>query len=225
MSPSYPPTAVLKDHLGFNDLPELADVLLTHKKFRMIIEGSSMYPALQAEDLVDVERIAEDRLQVGDLILFWKEHQLICHRLVGLSEEDDRVRVRAKGDAPGSEDAPLPVDQVLGRVCRIERKGRRFHPPGHAHAPRFWSFSLFVPFEAPSQVLENRSAFRLLAKVDGNVVGSLEVTAPDPEDLTRWSISHLFVRIPYRCCGIATDLLTTAFAFLVGKECLSWRQR
>ncbi len=167
MSPSYPPAAVLTDHLGFNDLPELADVLLTHKKFRMIIEGSSMYPALQTGDLVDVERIAEDRLQVGDLILFWKEHQLICHRLVGLSEEDGQVRVRAKGDATGSEDAPLPVDQVPGRVCRIEGK----------------------------------------------------------EDLTLWSISHLFVRISYRCCGIATDLLTTTFAFLVGKECLSWGQR
>ena len=53
MSATYQLTGVLTDSFSLTDFAELADLLLVYKKFQMTIK-SSIYPALQAGDLVHV---------------------------------------------------------------------------------------------------------------------------------------------------------------------------
>jgi len=116
-------TGVLSDHLSMTDVPELLDLLLTSKKVRFTIEGTSMYPTLRAGDVVEIEPPSQETLKKGDLVIFQKQKRLICHRLVDLFEEDGETWIKTKGDTVEESDTPLALRQILGKVTRIERDG------------------------------------------------------------------------------------------------------
>lgn len=99
------------------------------------------------------------------------------------------------------------------------RTGRRFPiifrigiPSSQTVTPRFWRYvpssSLF------KEDMTDRYVFRFLAKVNEEVVGSLEIKAGKDAVHGEWFISHLLVRIPYRGCRIASSLLKLAFQTL-----------
>ncbi len=276
MSELSPPIGVLSDRLQLTDVPEIIDLLLASKKVQFVIKGRSMYPTLRTGDLVDVDPTEKETLETGDIVVFQKERELICHRLVEIHEKVSPHPLLTQGDATTHPDPPLSQQEILGKVISIERKGKKWIPPREIPKPslgdtlifslkpnitrlrylllylqsfhtfrllyrlvfkpnvsyliglpttsrphpKFWrylSYSSEVQKEGMKDPVRGMR-YRFLAKVGEGIVGSLEIKASQDEDLSHWSISHLFVRTRYRGCGIATTLLRLGFQMLRRQE-------
>lgn len=108
------------DTLAFTDLPELSDLLLKFGKVRLRIASRSMIPTLRPGDEILAEPTPIEALRTGDLILFKHQGQLICHRLVEVSEGAGALLTR--GDAATSAGEHVGPDQVVGKVVNIRRR-------------------------------------------------------------------------------------------------------
>ncbi len=117
---SKPPLGT--DRLDLTDLLEISDLLLCSQTFRFRVASWSMSTALQKGDQITVEPTSPAQLQVGDLILYHQNGQLICHRLVAMEGAGSELRIITKGDAATGCDAPLQPEQVLGRVVAVARR-------------------------------------------------------------------------------------------------------
>ena len=243
-----------------------------------------MYPTLRTGDVVDVDPTEKETLETGDIVVFQKERELICHRLVEIHESVSPQPLLTQGDATTHPDPPLSQQEILGKVISIERKGTKWIPPREIPKPslgdtlifslkpnitrlrylfitrlrylllylqsfhtfrllyrlvfkpnvsyliglpttsrlhpKFWrylSYSSEVKKKGMKDPVRGMR-YRFLAKVGEGIVGSLEIKASQDEDLSHWSISHLFVRTRYRGCGIATTLLRLGFQMLRRQE-------
>ena len=112
------------DRLGLADLLEFSDLLLASDLFSFRVASWSMYPTLRKGDQLTIEHVTPTQLRIGDLILFHRQGQLICHRLVALDQTRPIPRLITKGDAATQSDEPLGPDQVLGKVVAIKTTGR-----------------------------------------------------------------------------------------------------
>ena len=94
--------------------------------FDLATAGSSMHPTLKHGDRVELAPMVQP--SPGDIIVFHKGEQLICHRVVAIGE-DGCLQVR--GDAAGPDAACDRVElaDVIGRVAAIIPRGRRLPPP------------------------------------------------------------------------------------------------
>ena len=79
-----------------------------------------MVPTLRPGDEIAVEPTLRDVIRVGDLILFEQRGQLICHRLVEISDHDPALLTRADAAHGGGEQ--VDWNQVLGKVVAIRRR-------------------------------------------------------------------------------------------------------
>ena len=75
----------------------------------------SMEPAYPTGSLVYADPVEGSSLQVGDVVAFWEEEEVIIHRV---NEVDDQAgHLVTKGDANEDVDLrPVPFQNVLGRV-------------------------------------------------------------------------------------------------------------
>jgi len=112
------------DRLGLTDLLEYSDLLLATNLFSFRVASWSMFPTLRKGDLLTIAPATSSQLRIGDLILFHRQGQLICHRLVALHETRPVPRFITKGDAATKSDDPIGSDQVLGKVVGIRTTGR-----------------------------------------------------------------------------------------------------
>ena len=79
-----------------------------------------MSPALRPGDEVLVSPVAGASSPIpGEIVVALRGERLVTHRLVG--HQGDRVITR--GDACRSDDAPIDVDRLLGRVVLVRRAG------------------------------------------------------------------------------------------------------
>ena len=88
------------------------------------VGGRSMYPILRNGARVEVQPVAYDELQSGDLIVFTDGRGIVCHRLIRRS----RRLCYLKGDTNLWMDAPVVWSQILGRVTRVIDEEYRIHP-------------------------------------------------------------------------------------------------
>jgi hypothetical protein len=79
-----------------------------------------MLPAMWPGDVVTVQRSSVDALFPGQIVLFHQQEKLTVHRLRRVVNG----HFVARGDSLPCCDPPVGEDQLLGRVVRIERKGR-----------------------------------------------------------------------------------------------------
>jgi len=99
-------------------------------RFRAI--GASMQPTIEDGELITVAPVAPESVKRGDILLYQSESGVHAHRVVGrvkgtvpLLEGDcplDHYLLR--GDASISCDAPVQLEQVIGRVVAVQRGGR-----------------------------------------------------------------------------------------------------
>ncbi|MFN3396458.1 MAG: signal peptidase I [Thermodesulfovibrionales bacterium] len=94
---------------------------------RMPVRGSSMFPVLSTGDSIVVS--PPDDLKKGDIILYRDKGNLVCHRIVKVvkrsvpqANDDGRVYYITRGDSLFYDDAPVSVDDIIGKVSVIERK-------------------------------------------------------------------------------------------------------
>ena len=106
-------------------------------RFRAI--GASMQPTIEDGELITVAPMAPESVKRGDILLYQSESGVHAHRVVGrvkgtvpLLEGDcplDHYLLR--GDASVSCDAPVQLEQVIGRVVAVQRGGRSLALDSH----------------------------------------------------------------------------------------------
>jgi hypothetical protein len=81
--------------------------------------GLSMFPLIYTGDRITVS--PEKDLVIRDIILYKRDDQMVCHRLVRVFEKDGVKYYQTQGDSFFGLDEPVIAGQILGKVIRIER--------------------------------------------------------------------------------------------------------
>jgi hypothetical protein len=105
-------------------LAELLQAVLSKGSlFRFQAKGFSMSPFIKDGDVVTVSPLFNAAPRLGDVLAFIHPgtKKIIIHRAVG--KEGDSCIMR--GDNCFDLDRPVPLTNVLGRVTRIDRDGKR----------------------------------------------------------------------------------------------------
>ena len=89
---------------------------------RTAVRGYSMHPFIRDQDVLTIEPLGGGTPHVGEVVAFAHPEtgQLVMHRLVRLSGSG----WLAKGDNCPAADGVITRDQIIGRITRVERKGR-----------------------------------------------------------------------------------------------------
>ena len=75
-----------------------------------VVLTGSMEPAIPADAVVFVQ--ARDRYEPGEVVVYQSDSLLAVHRIVSIDGE----MVTTRGDANNTDDAPLPLTRIRGRV-------------------------------------------------------------------------------------------------------------
>jgi signal peptidase I len=95
------------------------DLLKDGYDVRISTCGASMFPLIKTGDKITISPKSE--LNARDIIVFNRDEQMVCHRLVRIFERDGKRYFQTRGDSFFHLDDPVTADQILGKVIRIER--------------------------------------------------------------------------------------------------------
>jgi hypothetical protein len=105
---------------GLNKVKNISEDLLENGfNVRMPTTGLSMFPLIQTGDRITIT--PQKDLAIGDLVVFAREDNVVCHELINIFERDGSKYYQTRGVGHFSLDEPVAVDQILGKVVRIER--------------------------------------------------------------------------------------------------------
>jgi signal peptidase I len=111
-----------KDHLSHNVLKEIGFSLLAEgKTIRVKAEGFSMYPNIKPGSVIFIEPFKEGTEPVpGDIIAWKRDSGFVVHRLVKCYIQKHMKYFVTRGDSIMAEDEPVLLDQIAGKVIRVE---------------------------------------------------------------------------------------------------------
>jgi signal peptidase I len=95
---------------------------------RLAVSGGSMLPALWPGDILEIHHAASEDISQGDIVVFVRENRLLVHRVLRVNSGQDEVTVITRGDRSARVDAPVPANELLGRVQTIQRGQRNITP-------------------------------------------------------------------------------------------------
>jgi len=100
----------------------IKDVIGKERPFRFQARGFSMSPFIKDEDLITIFPSSDRSPRLGDVVAYLQQEsqKLIVHRIIGRKGKG----CCTKGDSMDSPDGWIPRDKILGRVGRVERKGK-----------------------------------------------------------------------------------------------------
>jgi len=96
------------------------DLLNNGIDVRINSRGLSMFPFIRTGDKITIS--PEKNLNIGDIIVFKRNEEKVCHRLVKTYEKEGIKYFRTRGDSSFDFDEPITANQILGKVIRIERE-------------------------------------------------------------------------------------------------------
>jgi signal peptidase I len=105
-----------------------AEMLRFKGSLRLRAWGSSMLPSVWPGDLLTIERVAQDEVVPGDIILVLRNQRPFIHRLVQKRSSENGLSWITRGDAMPDNDPPTAASELLGRVTSIDRGNRSFVP-------------------------------------------------------------------------------------------------
>jgi signal peptidase I len=111
-------------HLSGPDLIKLLQAVLDKGvPFRFRAKGFSMSPFIKDNDVITVSPLTDDSTRSGDVVAFIRPEmkKLVIHRVVGKEGEYFHI----KGDNITDTDELIPIANILGRVTRVERNGKK----------------------------------------------------------------------------------------------------
>ena len=85
---------------------------------RMTVHGSSMFPTLVDGDQTVIAKVEEEQIKKGDIVLVGGVKPMI-HRVVEVDRHAGQLIT--KGDAYNKQDGPSSINDVVGRVVKVER--------------------------------------------------------------------------------------------------------
>ena len=148
-----------------------AELLAEGYGVRFRAGGNSMHPAIRDGEAVRVEPVCACEIRRGDVILYRAARGLTAHRVLRIEKNGDGASTfHLRGDACTSDDEPVTVAQVMGRVTEVERGGASVALTGRAAGLR-----------------RNTKGFAAkLKSAVGRVVGTSSVSVSHHEARLRW---------------------------------------
>lgn len=106
-------TLIAKSYIHKDEVPSVGG------KFPMIVLTDSMYPVIEAGDLIICNTAEADEIRVNDVISFYDPMgsgtSVVTHRVLEIVTEDGEVSFRTKGDNNNAEDTALvPAENLIG---------------------------------------------------------------------------------------------------------------
>jgi signal peptidase I len=91
--------------------------------------GRSMYPLVSSGDYLLIEHRTIDELNNGDIVFFRAGDggTYITHRVIKKNRSETII---TRGDNTRQFDPPVPAERIIGRVVRIEGRGKRLELTG-----------------------------------------------------------------------------------------------
>lgn len=102
---------------------------------RLKVSGWSMLPTIWPGDTLIISRLDSRELLPGEIALYRREGRFIVHRVLSKSTGSIN-QVLTRGDAMLQPDAPVPSDDLLGKVDFILRNARKIEPSRNLHLPQ-----------------------------------------------------------------------------------------
>lgn len=88
--------------------------------------GYSMYPSIKPGTTIFIEPQAEYiNLVPGEIIAWKRESGFVVHRLIRTEKKVNEIIYITRGDSSKYEDTPVNMDQIAGKVIRIEDRKHR----------------------------------------------------------------------------------------------------
>jgi signal peptidase I len=123
-----------------DDALRIAGALKRRGRISLRVHGTSMLPWVRPGDIALIRQISIENVRCGDVVLFRRENHLLVHRIVEKRGSLNASRLFSKGDAHPTSDGVVQKQELLGRVMRIYRGGRRID----LDAPRQLALGLFI---------------------------------------------------------------------------------
>jgi signal peptidase I len=120
--------------------------------------GRSMYPLIYSGDYLFIEHRNIANLCIGDIVFFHSNSgAYVTHRLVKKSGPNAII---TRGDNTRRFDRPVPAENIIGRVVRIEGRGRRLKLTGWPNFAYGYLVALFERVRFRGQI----RALRLMGR-------------------------------------------------------------
>ena len=123
-----------------DDVPCIARALKRRGRISLRVHGTSMQPWVRPKDIAMIRQISIENVRCGDVVLFRRQNRLLVHRIVEKRGSLNASQLFSKGDAHPTSDGVVQEQELLGRVMRIYRGGRRID----LDAPRQLALGLFI---------------------------------------------------------------------------------
>ena len=106
-------TLIAKSYIHEDEVPSVGG------KFPMIVLTDSMYPVIEAGDLIICNTAEADEIRVEDVISFYDPMgsgtSVVTHRVLEIVTENGETSFRTKGDNNNAEDTALvPAENLIG---------------------------------------------------------------------------------------------------------------
>src|SRR5260370_15366200 len=123
-----------------DDAVRIGDALKRGGRISLCVHGNSRQPWVRPRDIALIRQISIENVRCGDVVLFRRENHLFVHRIVEKRGPLNAAQLLSKGDTHPTSDGVVQEQELLGRVMRIYRNGRRIV----LDAPGQLSLALFL---------------------------------------------------------------------------------
>jgi signal peptidase I len=137
----------------------LRDVVSRGNYLRGRALGRSMYPLVCSGDYLLIEHRGIADLNVGDIVFFRSNFgTYITHRVI---KKNGSSTIITRGDNTRRFDSPVAAERIIGRVVKIEGRGKRLKLTGWPSITFAYLISLFARVHFRGQV----RVIRLLSRI------------------------------------------------------------
>ncbi|HSN49767.1 MAG TPA: signal peptidase I [Bacteroidales bacterium] len=136
-----------KDRLSYTILKDLGFRLLAEgKTIRVKAEGASMYPSIKSGSIILIEPLKQGYDPVAGEIIAWKRDSgIVVHRLVSSYITKHQKYYVTRGDSSIAEDEPVILEQIAGKVVRVENpEGKPVSPEKYINKKPNYSLNRFL---------------------------------------------------------------------------------
>jgi signal peptidase I len=146
-----------------SDFLELSQELLGRgAMLRFRAHGRSMHPFIKDGSTLIVEPVNGTSVNIGDIIFYRRpEGSLTAHRLIDISSQADGTFLITRGDSHRYHDPPVPAEQIMGRVIRVEGEQRQLQLNTWPGRPLGFLIACFARGGYPQRVRLVRNLGRL----------------------------------------------------------------
>ena len=107
------------------DARQIAEALAKRGRIALRVHGTSMLPWVRPGDIALIHKAGPGSVRFGDVALLHHGERILVHRIVQKQGSFEREAFLSKGDALSNPDAKCREAQLLGRVVRVLRNGKR----------------------------------------------------------------------------------------------------